>query len=607
MSKSIYIQSCELRVKCSHNPTSLRNSQSELKQPCTLHLLPFTLLLCLLFALNVPAQSQQLRWHWAVQAVSNQPGHLSAVRCDTTGNIYLSGNFTDTLRFDTLAIHTAGLRDIFWAKFNPEGQALWLTSAGGVGDDYPTAMTIMPDGAMYTAGFAGKSALFGEQTVGNRNINLFVSHHDSDGKLRWVKTFDALRSHYITAITADSSGNVYFGGYFDRQLALDEQRTLTTAGAANAMLVSLDSLGNLRWAQQFGGAKGQTRISAIYLRGDTLWLAGQSNVPFSIGNTAVSPRNTGEQAVFLTCSNLDGEIIKTYSNISGGAAEVSSIALADNGLLLVGGNFADSLLIGAHTIFSHGNRDMFVAAIDTLGKAAWQQHLGSAAYDKLFEVVYHPWQHIIATGLYAGSLIVGADTIALNNPFCDVFTASFALDGQIQEVNIMGGTAEEYPLSIARDAEGHIFVGGIFRDTTGINNTRLVTATGKDELFLAKLYHCNKHRIVFNCDTVFTEGTRLLLQLEGRYEKYVWDDGASRSPMYIIEHSKTYQVLVSDSLGCIYRDSITIRQVPMIPKLQIRAALPTKFQRTNVIARRPQADEANSLLAYVNKEARKEE
>ena len=539
--------------------------------------------------MSTSADAQQLRWHWAQQAMSKQTTQVSTVRCDTAGNIYLAGNFSDTLRFDTLSVYplAVGQRDIFWTKFNSEGQVLWLKSSGGTGEDYPTAMTVMPDGTVYTAGITGKSALFGEQTAGNKNANLFVSCHQPDGTLQWVKAFDALRGHYITAITADSSGNVYFGGYFNRRLTFDEQHSLTAAGASDAMLVSLDSLGNFRWVQQFGGAFGQSRITALHLQGDSLWIAGQSNTPLSVGNAAVSPRNPQEQSVFLTCCNPEGEIIETYSSIiSGGAAEVSSIAIADNKLLLLGGNFADSLFIGAHTLLSHGNRDMFVAAIDTLGGVVWQQQLGSAAYDKLFEVVYHPWQHIIATGLYAGNLVVGADTVSLNNVFCDVFTASFDLEGQPQEVNIMGGTAEEYPLSIARDSEGHIFVAGIFRDTTGVNNTRLVTPAGKDELFLAKLYHCNKHRIVFSCDTVFSEGARLTLQLKGSYEQYTWDDGASHSPLYMIEYSKTIQVLVSDSIGCVYRDSISIKQEPVIPQLQIRAALPTLYQKTTDIANR---------------------
>ncbi|MDR0295518.1 MAG: hypothetical protein LBH91_04920, partial [Prevotellaceae bacterium] len=578
MKKLTHNQSCGLRVT-SYGLRAL---------PCTFYPLPFTLLVCLSLALCAPAQGQQLRWHWAVQAMSKQTNHLSAVRCDTTGNIYLSGNFTDTLRFDTLAVYPSviGQRNIFWAKFNSKGEVLWLKSAGGNNNDYPTAMSITPDGYIYTAGLIGKAALFEGQTVGNKNANLFVSCHNPDGTLQWVKSFDALRSHYITAIVADSSGNVYFSGYFDRRLTFDEQHQLTATGGLNAMLTSLDSLGNLRWTQQFDNASGQSRITALHLQGDALWVAGQSNTNLTVGNTAVQPRNPQEQTVFLTCCNLAGEIIKTYSNIiSGGAAEVSSIALADKGLLVAGGNFADSLFIGAHTLLSHGNRDMFVAAIDTLGGVAWQQQLGSAAYDKLFEVVYHSWQHIIATGLYAGTLMVGIDTIALSNDFCDVFAASFNLEGQPQEINIMGGTAEEYPLSIARDPEGHIFVAGIFRDTTGVNTTRLVTATGKNELFLAKLYHCNKHRIVFSCDTVFSEGTRLTLKLKDNYKNYTWDDGASQSPMYIIEYSKTYQVLVSDSIGCVYRDSITIRQEPLIPQLQIRADLPFKFQKNNTVAR----------------------
>jgi hypothetical protein len=100
-----------------------------------------------------------------------------------------------------------------------------------------------------------------------------------------------------------------------------------------------------------------------------------------------------------------------------------------------------------------------------------------------------------------------------------------------------------------------------------------LTSPGTEEVFLAKLYHCNKNKITFSCDTVFVEGSTLSLGVEGQYEAYEWDRGASLSAAYEIVCSKTYQVRVEDSLRCVYRDSIVIKQVPAVPKVQIRAQL----------------------------------
>ncbi len=185
----------------------------------------------------------------------------------------------------------------------------------------------------------------------------------------------------------------------------------------------------------------------------------------------------------------------------------------------------------------------------------------------------HPWDYLIVSGLYAGNLIADKDTITLNNPFCDVFTASYNNSGQIQEFTSMGGTAEEYPQAMAYDKDGHVFVAGIFRDTTNLQHATLYTPSGSEEIFLSKLHHCSKHRVVFTCDTVFSEGDILMLGVKDTYKEYTWDDGRSVAPNYIIYYNKTYQLLVSDSLGCVYRDSITIRQIPVVPDWQIRAEL----------------------------------
>ncbi len=533
-----------------------------------------TALLAVCLLCITAAQAQQLRWHWATQAINTGDGHLCATRCDSVGNIYLCGNFSDTLRFDTLSAVTAGQRDIFWVKLNATGQALWLSSGGSEAPDYPTAMYVSPGGLIYTAGLSGKAARFGTQVAGEENTNLFISCHSAEGELKWVSSFGARPGHYITSVIADTSGNVYAGGYFDKQLVLDEQHRLSAGGRSSSLLLSLDTLGRLRWAGQPGEPSGagasvsavkSSRITAMHLQGDSLWLGGEEN---------------GQ--VFISRSSLEGEITNTYTPFSAGNAQVGSLATAANGRLVVGGNFADSLVAGASSLYAIGNNDMFIAALDSAGSVLWQQQLGSAGYDKLFEVSGHPGQHIIATGLYSGALLSGADTVALGNTTCDVFVASLSPGGALQEVKAMGAPAEQYPLSMHHDPQGHVYVGGLFRDTATVNRRALIAAAGKEEVFLAKLYHCNKHRIVFSCDTVFTEGHRHTLQLQDQYEQYSWDQGASQAPAYVIEYSKTYQVLVSDSLGCAYRDSVTVKQAPAVPQLQIRAQVgPAENPATN--------------------------
>jgi hypothetical protein len=518
----------------------------------------------------VPVQGQQLRWQWAVQAKSVANNRVSGTACDTAGNIYLTGSFSGITYFDTLALSPQGGEDIFLLKFNRNGAVSWAKSAGGAGDDYPTAMAVSPSGVIYTAGVNGKDAYFDQEKTGQKTFNLFVSRHSPDGTLKWIKSLGAKRSDYVTAIAADSVGNIYFGGYFEKKLQFDEQHVITALGDADAFVACLDSSGQFRWAKQWG-SRGADCISALHVHDTVIWIAGQCAGVMNIDTLTIAPLRDNHTAVFVARGLPNGDITQAYGYISGEAVTANSIVSLANGHPLVGGNFSDSLILG-HTVFeAYGNRDMFIAAFDSTG-IKWQQQLGSAAYDNLFDVLYHPWRHIIVTGLYAAPLLFGEDTVALANPYCDMFTASYNEEGQLEEITVMGGRGEEFPQALTYNSEGHVFVAGLFRDTAQLRNVTLASS-GAEEIFLAKLYHCNKNKIIFSCDTVFVEGNTLDLAVAGQYETYEWDRGASLSATYEVVCSKTYQVRVEDSLRCVYRDSIVIKQAPVVPKVQIRAYL----------------------------------
>jgi hypothetical protein len=504
-----------------------------------------------------------------MQAKGSADSHIGGTACDTARNIYLAGNFSDSIRFDSFGLTSEGGEDIFLLKLNPDGKVLWAKSAGGLSDDYPTAIAVSPAGMLYTAGLLGKNAAFDNQQAGEKTYNLFISLHTAAGELKWVKSFAAKRSDYITSIAIDSIGSIYFGGYFERQLRLDEQHIIKANAASDAFVACLDSLGNVLWVQQWGGL-GNDRVSTLHVQDSILWIAGQCTAPMKTGTTTVSPLNDEQNAIFTARCSLAGEVIQAYNNLSGMAVTADCVIGLKDGKSIVAGNFSDSLFLGNTVFKSYGNRDMFIAAFDSAGSLLWQRQIGSAAYDNLFDVTQHPGGYIIAAGLYSAPLIFDHDTIGLSNNYCDVFAASYDEEGRLQEVNIMGGQAEEFPQALTHDKEGHVYIAGLFRDTTTLRHS-ILTSSGTEEIFLAKLYHCNKNKITFACDTVFFEGAELALETEGKYTAYDWEQGISTESMYIVTCSKVYQLRVEDSLHCVYRDSIAVRQIPAAPKVQIRA------------------------------------
>ena len=72
-------------------------------------------------------------WMWAKHfngVGQNQPINMVL---DASGNSYIIGNFTTTVNQDTFTLTSFGSQDVFFLKYNKDGQVLWLKQIGGAG------------------------------------------------------------------------------------------------------------------------------------------------------------------------------------------------------------------------------------------------------------------------------------------------------------------------------------------------------------------------------------------------------------------------------------------------------------------------------------------
>ncbi len=347
------------------------------------------LLAITLLCAGITVRGQQLRWNWATQATGSLDNHICATICDTAGNIFLSGSYVDTLHFGALSIPPYGGQDIFIAKFDPHGTPIWMESAGGRADDYPTAMTISNSGDIIIAGICGKDTKFNNEPSSRHKTNFFFSVYAPDGKFKWSQAFQASRSDYIKAITVGPGGQIYFAGYFSKPFDFIGTQ-VEPSSAINAMVGCLDSLGSPEWIQPFTCEYGENRITALCHRNNEFWLAGSCNAPTRIGETVISPAIDGTLALFVASFDEAGNVSNIATPLFSPDAEITSMTTTDNGLLVLGGNFNDRLffnrppnppgeiinglppigelfpeenILGLSSFSSHGNLEMFLAAI----------------------------------------------------------------------------------------------------------------------------------------------------------------------------------------------------------------------------------------------------
>lgn len=115
-------------------------------------------------------------WQWATSVgCRREDDYGFDVATDSAGNVYLAGGFNDTIRIGSnLLVNPGPYKDVFVSKLTPAGVWQWAVSAGGDGYDYGSALTVSPDGAVFSAGsFDGQAIAFGPTTLASTSNSLF--------------------------------------------------------------------------------------------------------------------------------------------------------------------------------------------------------------------------------------------------------------------------------------------------------------------------------------------------------------------------------------------------------------------------------------------------
>ena len=155
---------------------------------------------------------------WATKAGGLSDDRATGVSKDNAGNSYITGDFaSSSLVFGSTTLINAGSSDLFLAKYDPSGNALWANSNGGSVSDGANSVAVDASGIIYVAGyFSSSNITFGSTTLYNSGMfsDIFVVQYDVFGNAVWATTAAGGTRDAINSIVVDASGDVYVAGYF---------------------------------------------------------------------------------------------------------------------------------------------------------------------------------------------------------------------------------------------------------------------------------------------------------------------------------------------------------------------------------------------------------
>lgn len=141
-----------------------------------------------MFLAKYDAQGNEL-WSVGFGGINgmNTNEFLGSAEIDTVNDfIYLNGCFYGTMTIGTLSLYSGGSLDVFLAKFDLDGNCIWLIKAGSAFDDYPSAVNLDQAGNIYWIGNLYSSGFVDTLSVAP---GVFLAKVSPLGEILWVREF----------------------------------------------------------------------------------------------------------------------------------------------------------------------------------------------------------------------------------------------------------------------------------------------------------------------------------------------------------------------------------------------------------------------------------
>lgn len=168
---------------------------------------------------------------------------------------YVIAGYTNSNDIDVSGNHGTNTYDFWILKLDNTGKLLWQKCFGGSGDEKAYSIQQTSDGGFIVAGKDSSSD--GNVTISQGGFDGWVIKLDSSGNLQWQKSVGGSKNDCFRSVLQTSDGGYFLTGYtYSNDLDVSGNH-----GNADVWVVRLDALGNILWQKCFGGSNEEYGLS----------------------------------------------------------------------------------------------------------------------------------------------------------------------------------------------------------------------------------------------------------------------------------------------------------------------------------------------------------
>lgn len=306
-------------------------------------------LLTILFTLII-SQTQGQEYVWARNYVQSESrkGVISSFASDTSGNIFITGNFDGI------------------ASIN--------------------------DSNVIASGFPLNSPIF--------NHDFFISKVNPLAKTEWVRIYGNNENEQVIAIETDKQGNLFIIGENSDGSSIGQ----TSFSEYGCFLMKMNQNGNPLWTLKLSSGSNYVSLSNLKVVNDEVYISGKYEKNLDVGNINLSTGANANYSVFIAKINrITGQVIWARNTPP---VAINDMAPIDNGELLIAGYIDKTTNFGNYTISNVGFSDAFVAKLNSNGIFEWVKQYGSTGHDKSMGITVDNLNNVYLAGTYSSDCLL---------------------------------------------------------------------------------------------------------------------------------------------------------------------------------------------------------
>jgi hypothetical protein len=350
---------------------------------------------------------------------------------DSSGNVYVTGNFAGTVNFGAGDVTSAGGYDAFVTKFDSSGAHQWTTTLGGTGADSGWSVAVDGSSNVHVTGYFTGTVNFGAGNVTSAGSNdVFVTKLNSSGAHQWTTTLGGTGADDGWSVAVDGSSNVHVTGEFSGTVNFGAGN-VTSAGGVDVFVTKLNSSGAHQWTTTFGDTSTDVGYGVAVDGSSNVHVTGKfvGTVNFGAGN--VTSVGVGTVDVFVTKLNSSGAHQWTTTLGGTGGQVGKGVAVDSSGNVHVTGEFNGTVNFGAGDVTYAGGYDAFVTKFDSSGAHQWTTTFGGTSTDIGYGVAVDGSSNVYTTGKFKNTVDFGAGDV----------TSAGGDDGFVVKLNSAGQAA----------------------------------------------------------------------------------------------------------------------------------------------------------------------